>query len=200
MNMHVSMGDVVGRETQSLWDKTIADHAAARTASDLFNTSVHDPLWQKLEHTAPFPKLCFEIEALDGKITRYRVDPDNLHAWDEHWSPVIRRNAAAIREAWLAYRKEHERLGLDAIGEESDRLCDAYCAIESSLIDMPAPDGSALLWKLERLFGPEAWDGEDFSPAWCADWMNAVMKDARRLLGHNPNPLLEWSAEQRLAA
>lgn len=86
------------------------------------------------------------------------------------------------------------------VNEESDRLCDAHGAIESTLIEMPAPDQSALLWKLERLFGPEAWDSDDFSPSWCAKWMNAVMEDARRLLGGQVMPFLGWSEEEKMAA
>ncbi|WP_022683733.1 hypothetical protein [Sphingobium bisphenolivorans] len=200
MTMHVSIG-VTGRSADlALWDKTLAEHAAAKEASDLYNVSVHDPLYEELKRAVPFPDLCFEIEALDGKITRYRVDPGNLQAWDNHWSPVIRRNAAAVRDAWLAYRKTHERLGLDAVNEESDRLCDAQGSIEAALIEMPAPDQSALLWKLEHLFGPAAWDGSDFSPSWCAKWMKVVMDDARRLLGIDANPLTAWSAEEKIAA
>lgn len=200
MNMHVSVGGAVDCAAHALWDKTLIELAAAKQASDDYNTSVHDPLWNELKRTAPFPGLCFEIEALDGKITHYRVDPDNLHGWDDHWSPVIRRNAATIRDAWLAYRETHERLGLGPVNEESDRLCDVQCSIEGTLIEMPAPDRPALLWKLERLFGPEAWDGNDFSPAWCAKWMNTVMNDARRLLAQDMKSLRAWSAQERLAA
>jgi hypothetical protein len=200
MNMHVSMVGAVDCADHALWDKIQAEHAAAKQASDLFNSSVYDPLYQELKQTAPFPELSFEIEALDGKVTRYRIDTANLHAWDDHWSPVIRRKAAAIRDAWLAHCEAHERLGLGALGEESDRLCNAQCDIESKLIAMPSPDRSALLWKLEHLFGPDAWDSDDFSPSWCAKWVNAVMEDARRLLGGQKMPFLVWLEAEKMAA
>lgn len=107
---------------------------------------------------------------------------------------------AAIRDAWLAHCEAHERLGLGALGEESDRLCNAQCDIESKLIAMPSPDRSALLWKLEHLFGPDAWDSDDFSPSWCAKWVNAVMEDARRLLGGQKMPFLVWLEAEKMAA
>lgn len=200
MNMHVSTGFAADHADRTLWDKTLAELAIATELSDQYNATVYRPLHDELEKIAPRPELSFEIEALNGQIARYHVYPKDLHAWDDHWSPVYRRKAAAVRDAWLAHREVSDRLGFDATGEESDRLCDAQCAVEGSLIEMRAPDRSALLWKLERLFGPEAWDGDDFAPAWCAKRMNAVMEDARRLLDKQEIPFLTLPEEAKIAA
>jgi hypothetical protein len=199
MNMHVSMGIVVDHE-HAVWDGALAEYQAAKDALARHNSTIYDPLYKELKCISPRPSLHFEIEALNGQVARYHVDSRDLNAWDDHWSPVYRRKAAEVRAAWLTYRSNCERLGTDAAGEESDRLCDAQCAIESTLIQMPAPDQAALLWKLEQLFGPEARDADDYAPGWCAEWMNVVMDDARRLLGQNVSPFMAWSTDERIAA
>jgi len=200
MNMHVSMGDVADHAARSLWDKTLAERDAAKQALEHHNATVYDPLHEELDRISPRPDLHFEIEALSGQVARYQVDATNLHGWDDHWSPVYRRKAAEVREAWLTYRSHSERLGADAAGKESDRLCDAQCEIESTLIQMPAPDRAALLWKLEHLFGPETRGENEYSDGWCAAFMNAVMDDARRLLGSDASSALSWLGRARLAA
>ncbi|MBB4086269.1 hypothetical protein [Sphingomonas carotinifaciens] len=182
MNMHVSVNIAASTSARDLWYKALAEQEAAKQALEHYNSAIYDPIYEEIERISPRPDLCFEIEALNGQITQYRVDPTNLHAWDDHWSPVFRRKAAEVRDAWLAYRRDSERLGADAAGLESDRLCDVQCAIENGLIQTPAPDCPALLWKLEKLFGPEARDEDDYAPAWCAEWINVVMNDARRFL------------------
>lgn len=200
MSIHVAPANTAGHTRRALWDKTLAELEVAKQALEQHNSAVYEPLFEELKRIAPRPDLSFEIEALNGQIARYHVYPNNLGAWDNHWSPVYRRKAAAVRDAWLEHRRVCESLGTDAAGAESDRLCDAQCAIEGTLIEMPAPDCSALLWKLERLFGPEAWDGDDYSPSWCAKWMNAVMDDARRLLDHSTSPFIAWSTPEKIAA
>lgn len=200
MMMHTLNDKVASLSARALWGKLLSDREAAKTASDLYNSTVHNPLYEKLERTSPRPNLSFEIEALDGKVSRYHIDPGNLHALDDHWSPVIRRNAATIKAAWLTHRETRERLDMDAVNDESDRLVDEQCAIESALLTAPAPDAAALLWKLEHLFGPEARDDCEFSAAWCSDWMNALMSDAHRLLNRSTSPLLAWSVEGKAAA
>jgi len=50
------------------------------------------------------------------------------------------------------------------------------------LIDMPAPHGPALLWKLECLMEVSG-DGDGESAGWSGNVVAAVMADARRMLG-----------------
>lgn len=200
MNMHASMDGLVDHAARLLWDRTLAERETAKQALDHHNTTIYQPLHDEVERLAPRPDLHFEIEARNGQVARFHVDPRDLNAWDQHLSPVFRHKAAAIREAWLAHRGTSERLGADAAGEESDRLCDAQCELEGTLIQMPAPDRSALLWKLEHLFGPETRGDDQYSDGWCAAWMNVVMDDARRFLGSNVGSALALPVDARMAA
>jgi hypothetical protein len=147
MNMHVSVSISTDHAGRAVWDKTLADWKNAKQAFEYYNSTAYDPLYDKLERTAPQPNLSFEIETLDGKIAKYNLFPKDLHAWDNHWSPLFLRKAAAVRDYRLEHRRVAEHLGIDAASAECDRLCDVQCAIEQSLIEMPAPDHSALLWK-----------------------------------------------------
>ena len=97
----------------------------------------------------------FEVTAQDGQTARYFVPANNLHQWDNHPSPNFREKSAVVRDAWLIYPGAKEETGYDAINNECDRLCDAQCKCESDLIVKPAPHASALMWKLEHLFGSD---------------------------------------------
>jgi hypothetical protein len=92
----------------------------------------------------------------------------------------------AALDAVTDYRRrlaEAERSsGYNAASDRSDRLGDVCSEIENELIETPAPDRAALLYKMERLFGPEARGVDNSCPAWCAAWINTVMADAHRLL------------------
>ncbi len=101
MNMHVSMGIVVDREKHAVWDGALAEYQAAKDALSRHNSTIYDPLYKELERISPCPSLHFEIEALNGQVARYHVDLRDLNAWDDHWSPVYRRKAAEVRDAWL---------------------------------------------------------------------------------------------------
>jgi hypothetical protein len=165
------------------WAIALAARDAAKAAYDLHHETVYRPLADEFERTYPRPSQYFEITAQSGQTARYFVPANDLHQWDNHMSSVFREKSAVVRDAWLDYLKAQEQTGYDAINDESDRLCEVQCNRESDLIVRPAPHASALLWKLEHLFGPESREEDDFSASWCADWINAVMIDARRLLG-----------------
>ena len=64
------------------------------------------------------------------------------------------------------------------IDDVAERECDAA----ARLVKMPAPDGEALLWKLEHLFGEVERDDGGYGASYCGEWMDAIMSDARRLL------------------
>lgn len=164
------------------WAIAVAAGDSAKAAYDLHHETVYRPLTDEFERTYPRPSQYFEITAQSGQTARYFVPANDLHQWDNHMSYLFREKSAVVRDAWLAYLKAQEQSGYDAINDESDRLCEVQCKRESDLIVMPAPHASALLWKLERLFGPESREEDDFSASWCAEWINAVMRDARRLL------------------
>lgn len=47
-----------------------------------------------------------------------------------------------------------KRLGWTAINDRYDALNEAVSEAETALLNMPAPDGEALMWKVERLYKP----------------------------------------------
>lgn len=183
MNMHVSLVVERSQANEQRWAETLKARQVAKQVFEEFQEGVWNPLAEELERISPRPDLFFEVRAASGEVARYLVPANDLHAWDDHWSRLFRDKAAAVREAWLAHRSMCEGLGWDAACEESERLCSFQTALESELILMPAPDSSALLWKLEYLFGSPARSEDDYCDSWCAEWMNQVMSDVRRLLG-----------------
>lgn len=180
MNMHTSLACSGDNDGRLAWDELLAKRDAAKRAYDDYDAAIWRPLADELDRISPRPDLTFEIEARSGQVARYFVPANDLHAWDNHFSPLFREKAARVREAWLAHRAVCERLGWDEACVESERLCAIQCELEGKLILMPAPNVSALMWKLEHLFGPEARREDDYCSAWCADWINAVMDDARK--------------------
>lgn len=64
----------------------------------------------------------------------------------------------------------------DHVDAEMERLVDARCDAEDTLIATPAPALSAVIWKME--YAQKCW--EDFD-GWPDDWWTAVMSDLHRL-------------------
>lgn len=173
------------------WVMALAARDAAKAAYDLHYETVYRPFADEFERVYPRPCQHFEVTAQNGQTARYFVPANDLHLWDSHISPIFREKSAVVRDAWLIYLAAKYETGYDAINDECDRLCDAQCKCESNLIVMPAPHAAALMWKLEHLFGSESRDEDDCGASWCSEWINAVMRDARRLLGvKGPEALL----------
>lgn len=95
-------------------------------------------------------------------------------------------SACASPGAWNAAFASWERASA-AYNENADAgrdnvLSDAEHAAWMQLFTMPSPDRPSLLWKMEYLWGDDRGDDES-SDAWSNRIVDAVMKDARRLLG-----------------
>lgn len=178
MNMHATIAAVRGPTATSLWDDAMSAYQSARSDFERFDTVVWQPLADELDRISPRPDLWFEVVAQSGQKARYQVPANDLHAWDDHISAVFRTKAAEVRQAWLDHKGAQERLGYDAASDEVERLCNVMCDRERDLLLMPATDRSALLWKLERLFGSEVRSEKEFCDSWCPEWINAVMHDA----------------------
>ena len=67
------------------------------------------------------------------------------------------------------------RLGYAATGQRCDLLADAVNDAEAVLLNMPPPDGEALLWRVDRLYTP----GEGI---WAEGVEDQTYADLRRLL------------------
>ncbi|NIJ07610.1 hypothetical protein FHS31_001206 [Sphingomonas vulcanisoli] len=170
------------RVDRTVWDRAFATMEAAKQASDEFDNNVLAPVDAELERIAPRPELSFDHTAKSGQVARYEMWVTDLHRWDNHSVPEIRESAARVRGAWNKHVEAQRRLGWEPICDESERLCEIRCDHESDLIAIPAPDHAALLWKLEHLYGPSARAYDGSGPTYCAEWVNALMNDARRLL------------------
>lgn len=182
MNMHATIAAVGGSTVADLWDDAMSAFQSAKSDFERFDRAVWQPLADELDRVSPRPELWFEVVAQSGQRARYQVPANDLHAWDDHVSATFRRRAAEVRRAWLDHKAAQERLGYEAASDEVERLCNLMCDRERDLLLMPAPDHRALLWKLERLFGPAVRSEDEFCDSWCPEWINAVMNDSRRLL------------------
>ena len=60
-----------------------------------------------------------------------------------------------------------------------DRLADRYSQCEQAVFDMPAPDLSALRWKLERLL---AIDPDGATSGWSGEHVQQTLADIQRLI------------------
>lgn len=88
--------------------------------------------------------------------------PAGRAAWDEAMADFERTQA--LRDAYeptldnlgkaIQAGKEEHRADWEAAFNHADELDDVVNAAETVLLDMPAPDGEALLWKVGRLYGP----------------------------------------------
>lgn len=164
------------------WYRTLDARDAAKAAYDFHATNVYDPLDAVLDEISVRPEFSFTIMTEDGRTCRLTLGANELNKFDDHPSRAIREKAAALRSAWLRHFAARKHLGWDAASDELERLCNEQCTRERELITMPAPDFAALRWKLEHLFGAETREPGDFSPSWCAEFVNAILEDAARLM------------------
>ena len=58
---------------------------------------------------------------------------------------------------------------------QEDALSSRIAAVEDTIMDTPAPDGEALLWKIEHFFTPA-------DTLWSEDYAEQFYADARRIL------------------
>lgn len=75
--------------------------------------------------------------------------------------------------------------GVGDLGDAADAAGDAACDAWATLLKTPAPNGEALIFKLEQLIGDEGRTGDDgdrYGDSWSADLLDAALADARRLL------------------
>jgi len=81
---------------------------------------------------------------------------------------------------WAKYDGWRKSAGYHAAAEETQRLWSIQGEKEQVLLEMPAPHGAALLWKLERLFGPEARETDNFTGSWAPHCVDPFFDDIRR--------------------
>lgn len=96
------------------------------------------------------------------------------------WDAVMRRYLAAKAAhdvEWAAYKRRNG-VHSDAQSELLDRLSEEYGDLIDQLLEMPAPDARAALWKAEYILQDS--DG-GFTSSWRADVVQPFLNDLKRL-------------------
>lgn len=178
----VAAGAALATTERVAWDRLIAAHRSAEAVSEHYDATVYRPADLRVERIAPRPEMTFEVPDRSGYSPVYVLRANNLDEWDDNISPQVRNAAAEEKAKWRAYKEARKAAGLDAIEDESERLGDLAYAARWAAINTPAPDLTALRWKLDQLFGQGARDEDDESPAWAPRIVNDLMSDVHRLL------------------
>lgn len=165
---------------ETSWNATMAQWRAAGAAERTYQADVYKPAWDALDLATPAVDLNFTDEARSGTIGHFRVDPKRPDAWSHH--PSLKEKADAILAAHNRRVEAENEPEFAAICEEYDRLGEVTFDRRNDLLDMPAPNHAALLWKLEQLIGNDNRDIDGMGLSWCAKVCDTVIVDARRLL------------------
>lgn len=94
------------------------------------------------------------------------------HVFKEAYKLFPNKNGPTSRQP--GYADWAGRAHYEAIGDQSDALCNAFVDADFAMIETEAPDLQAVLWKIEKAFEEEG----ELAPHFKA----AILKDARRLL------------------
>ena len=117
----------------------------------------------------------------DVRAGRCYLETDRYPSLAEHYR-LCRETKVAADKRDRKVRQLRERFGMDEAENKWEALGERMAEAEGALIEMPAPDMEALLWKLDHLFGPAIHGTENYSNSYCSAWINAVVADARRHL------------------
>jgi hypothetical protein len=101
-------------------------------------------------------------------------------AWDRAFKSML--DATAEDEAINARYEGADAAGREALEDEYERLGEVRYEATWALMDVPAPDNAAFLWKTEYLFGDTIPEGGG-SASWAPEVIVPYMADCRRLLG-----------------
>lgn len=172
------------------WDAALAAHARAeRQAEALYKrTDVADQAFYPARDKVPHVTV-----AVEGGSQTFSTKDEHVVRWARSSSTTL-RYLEDLPGNYATYRAYHQLLAAHDAREEKiaelDRhygwsaTHDAYDAAvarqieaEKVLFDMPAPDGEALLWKMERLYKP----GEGI---WSEGVEDQAHADLRRFLSH----------------
>ena len=157
-----------------VWDRTYESWLPNRPSLDMIDW--REFAFKDRDHVA-------RVLDLDKEWARY------LDGYGKWWfaldpEPCKARFRAAL-DSIVAFRKaeaqHNANSGMDAANERSERLTDEFCAAEDVLLAMPAPHGTALLWKLDCLFGPDSRDAKGYGAGWSPGRLDSILADAQRL-------------------
>ena len=179
-----ALGNTMAQPNRAAWDRALASLKAAHKASDDFEPTI----WRILEaYKAAVKKVPNTTVEVYGRSVS-TADSQEV-SWARHGEQNLRyvevcayegvkgrhklAEAANARDAKIA--AIDKRLGRTAANNHHDALSEAITAAEDVLLKMPAPDGEALLWKVDRLYC----EGQGI---WAPGFESQTHADLRRLL------------------
>jgi hypothetical protein len=93
-----------------------------------------------------------------------------------HVSQKAARSLLASHGAGRRWKASASSATWERANDQHDALAERLSHVEDTIMNTPAPDGEALLWKMENFFTPE-------DTPWAEDYADQFYADARRLLG-----------------
>lgn len=132
---------------------------------------------RRLIYSQELDELQCQIIAANGVTLWERVDrnPERVAELDK------------VREFRRLHAEAEQRHNISALDNEWGAAGDRLSNARAALLLAPAPDYSAVRWKLDQLFGPQATgpvaDDERSIPCWKCEFTDAVIADMARLGG-----------------
>jgi hypothetical protein len=183
---------------RSAWDQAFATYQRAKAEDDACNVAFNE-LWEKCKAAeevvphvtfGPDPFCGREIISTEstGYGTSARRMVSDLASGKRRHDPYpdvmaheefARRVAAVADERDCKIKAIRASFGMEEAEEEWEALGERRYAAEWALMDTPAPDLPALLWKIEHLF-----DEDGDLKCLNAEATAVALSDARRLLSH----------------
>jgi hypothetical protein len=89
-----------------------------------------------------------------AKVTVKRPPlPDSQPEYKRHFEQS-EKLLEAVERREAEFRAIDKRMGRSALNDKYEALRDKACEFEMELLNMPAPDGEALMWKVDNLYTP----------------------------------------------
>ena len=158
------LADALGEK----WDRLAEAREAAMPSSDHIDFREFAFLSkQEVLHSYDLDRHELWQQAGEGRVW-WAKDPDAFRA-------KVRAACDAVRQ-WRCDRDAlDERLDFARISQQQEDASEAYSDALSVLVEMPAPDSEALLWKIRYLF-------TSADTAWVEEYTAQFHRDAKRLL------------------
>ncbi|SFR97711.1 hypothetical protein [Sphingomonas jatrophae] len=174
---------------RSEWDRAKAAQDAAKRAYEAATKPAADATAAYQANPVPVPEKAIKREfwsyahqdyvlrGLDLDDHEQRIRTDGFGTPESRAKRIA--DVQAIRDHRAADDALRDRTGYDRLHELSDEACDAWTDAAWEAILTPAPDLSAILWKLEWLFGSDKNNNSSYS----IEAIRTVEDDLRRLNG-----------------
>ncbi|GGC26958.1 hypothetical protein GCM10011371_13150 [Novosphingobium marinum] len=124
---------------------------------------------------AEYRQVCRDLDAINADCDPLDRERSARFGADRNPCELAPEEASELA-AWEAAS------GYNAVVAEIERLGDLISDLRWELMERPAPDRAALLWKIEITLGWDE-DGDDFTPGFAKKYIAQVLRDARRFLG-----------------